>query len=268
MKKIVILISVYLMLFPTFTWSQAALGPSAKILVISDIDDTLKVASSRNNIEFVALMNNTLQYTGMSELFEELNKNWGAQIQFSYVTNAPHYIESSRKKFLAANKFQPGLVFYSPKLSDETHKYLSIRKLLTDYAPTHVIFLGDNSSRDSQVYVDIATEYRPLGIQFHTFIHRMYKDRLIVDDSQYFSYITSIEVAKKLYKDQLMNKKNYDNFFNLVYPQISSEIDTGKKPSKTSEAFPRFTNCVDFKWSLPLDLKLLKLQAYLLNLCK
>lgn len=237
-------------------------------MVISDIDDTLKVASSRTKLEFLALMNSSLQYTGMSELFAELNKNWGMQIQFAYVTNAPYYIENSRKKFLKDNNFMDGLVFYSPSLSDETHKYVSIRKLITDYTPTHVIFLGDNSSYDAQVYVDIAKEYRPQGLQFFTFIHRMYKDNLIVDDTQYFSYMTSIEVAKKLYKEQLLSQKNYEDFFDLVYPQINSEMHTGKKPSKNSQAFPKFTECQDFKWSLPLDIKLLKLQAYLLNLCK
>ncbi len=268
MKKMMAFISVSLFLLPLFTWSQTTINSSSKILVISDIDDTLKVASSRSKLEFLVLMNSPLQYTGMTELFTELDKNWGTQIQFAYVTSAPSYMESSRKKFLNENHFMDGLVFYSPSLSDDTHKYVSIRKLLTDNAPTHVIFLGDNSSRDAQVYVDIANEYRPQGIQFFTFIHRLYKDKLVVDETQYFSYITSIEVAKKLYKDQLMGKKNYEDFFDLVYPQISSEINTGKKPSKNSQAFPKFIECQDFKWSLPLDIKLLKLQAYLLNLCK
>ncbi len=268
MKKMMILISAFFLLFPVLVWSQTAIGPTSKIMVISDIDDTLKVASSRNKLEFVVLLNSSLQYTGMAELFTELDKNWGLQIQFAYVTNAPYYIDNSRKKFLKDNKFMDGLVFYSPSLSDETHKYVSIRKLLTDYAPTHVIMLGDNASRDAQVYADIAQEYKPQGIQFYSFSHRMYKDKLVVDDSQYFSYITSIEIAKKLYKEKLMGKKNYEDFFDLVYPQISSEMNTGKKPSKNSEAFPKFTECQNFKWSLPLDLKLLKLQAYLLNLCK
>lgn len=268
MKKMMALISVSFLLFPLWAQSQTPITSTSKIMVISDIDDTLKVASSRTKIEFLALMNSTLQFTGMSELFTELDKNWGLQIQFAYVTNAPYYIDNSRKKFLKENNFVDGLVFYSPSLSDETHKYVSIRKLLNDYTPTHVIFLGDNSSRDAQVYVDIAKEYKPQGIQFSTFIHRMYKDKLIVDDSQYFSYITSIEVAKKLYKDQLMGKKNYEDFFDLVYPQINTEMTTGKKPSANSQAFPKFTECQDFKWSLPLDLKLIKLQAYLLNLCK
>lgn len=268
MKKIVTLISLSLFLLPILSWSQTAITSTSKIVVISDIDDTLKVASSRSKLEFLALMNSSLQYTGMAELFAELDKKWGFQIQFTYVTNAPYYVDKSRRKFLKDNNFMEGLVFFSPRLSDETHKYISIRKVLTDYNPTHVIFIGDNASRDAQVYVDIAKEYRSQGIQFFTFIHRIYKDKIVVDDTQYFSYMTSIEVAKKLYKDQFLEKKNYEDFFNLVYPQINSEINTGQKPSKNSQAFPQFTACQDFKWSLPLDLKLLKLQAYLLNLCK
>lgn len=179
-------------------------------------------------------MNSTLQYTGMTELFTELDKNWGTQIQFAYVTNAPTYIESSRKKFLSENHFMDGLVFYSPSLSDDTHKYVSIRKLLTDNAPTHVIFLGDNSSRDAQVYIDIANEYRPQGIQFFTFIHRLYKDKLVVDETQYFSYITSIEVAKKLYKDQLMGKRNYERLF---WFSLSSNQFRNKHRKETFEEF-------------------------------
>ncbi len=268
MKKITALFLLTILLFPVLNWAQTSIDSTSKILVISDIDDTLKVASARNKIEFLVLMNTTVQFTGMAELFSELDKNWGSQIQFSYVTNSPYYIESSRKKFLAQNRFMDGLVFYSPSLNDENHKYVSIRKLLSDKTPTHVIFLGDNSNRDAQVYFDIANEYKPQGMQFFTFIHRLYQDKVMVDPGQYFSYITSIEIAKKLNQDQLMDKTHYEDFLKLIYPQIASEIETGQKPSQNSQAFPKFIKCSDFKWSLPFDFNLIKLQVFLLKLCK
>lgn len=269
MNKITQYMVISVLLSPVLSGAQISqINSSSKILVISDIDDTLKVASSRNKVEFLALLNNTTQYTGLSELFQKLSQAWGSQIQFAYVTNAPWLIGSSRQKFLTANSYAEGPVYYNPTLADANHKYKAIRKLITDQSPTHVIFLGDNASRDAQVYVDIMNEYKSQGLQFSIFIHRLYPDLFPVDDTNYFSYITSIEIAKRLQKEQFLNRQNYEDFFNLVYPQIVFEIDKKQKPSPNSQAFPQFMKCSDYKWSLPLDLKVLKLQAYLLVRCK
>ncbi len=267
MKKTKVLLTCFLIFFPFLIKAQVIPPSLFKIMVISDIDDTLKVASSRNKFEFLTLMNSTTQYTGMSELFKALGMSWGTQIQFAYVTNAPIYIESSRKIFLATNNFRDGSVYYNTKYPDQTHKVTAIRQILTENKPTHVIFLGDNAERDPQVYQQISQEYKSQGIQIFTFIHRLFKDQGVVDFSQNFSYITSVEVAQKLRMENLLAEKDYQDFFSLVIPQIETEIDQNQSLIKNSQAFPQFMICTDFKWSLPFESHLSKIQNYLLKRC-
>lgn len=245
--------------------TSSSVFANQRLLVISDIDDTIKVSSSRNYLEFAQLMDSKIEYTGMSDLFQTLKKTWGEDIQFSYVTNSPFFIKSSREQFLEELNYIKGPVYYSPMLKDPEHKYRSIKKLIQNTQPTHIIMLGDNSDQDPTVYLKIKNEYQS-SIQFSILIHRMFKDETKWNEGDFFSYITSLEAAQKLVLDQYLNAADYQDYERRTYPMILKEIQTGRPEFSNTLAFPSFMNCRDFKWTLNTDL--IELKSYLDRRCK
>lgn len=239
-----------------------------KILVISDIDDTIKVANSRDPLEFAKLMETKIEYTGMSDLYRGLQTKWGSDVVFAYVTNSPYYIQWSRQRFLKEHNYVPGKVYYSKKLSDPNHKYNSIKGLISQLQPLTLIMIGDNSSEDAAVYLKIKTEFETT-IKSHIYIHRIFTDKASLNDTDFFSFITSLDLGKKLILDGFINNAEYRTLKQKSYPLIVKEM-ASKLPKEllTSIAFPKFMNCENFKWTLKFDLELEPIKQYLNRRCQ
>lgn len=132
----------------------------AKTLVVSDIDDTIKLTDVLNtNTQIVrnALFSKTA-FSGMSALYRELDKK-GAVIK--YVSGSPTYIRPILNKFMAHNQFpQPqNMVLREKGAVQYSHKLNSIKKLIEVERPDEIILIGDDGEKDPEIYDIISKQF-------------------------------------------------------------------------------------------------------------
>lgn len=165
MKKLSLILSFFLF----------ATALQAKTVVLSDIDDTLKVAHIHSTISKVLRAFNTkVKFTGMPELFNALKKS-GEVSSFYYLSNAPKSLMGkSHPKFINNNNFPKGTIWLRDDLSSDEHKPYFLRELVRREKPDTVILFGDNGERDATFYADFAKEFP--NIRVITFVRYLYSD--------------------------------------------------------------------------------------------
>ena len=141
---------------------------NARVVVISDFDDTVKQANSKGNfIGFTYHFFRKKPYLQMRDLFKELKKHYdsqGEQVEFNYVSAAPDFL-FAQQKWVEKHGFPVGNTFLRSIGSEDTYtfKYNQIVSILRPYLNEpglKVIFFGDNSTHDQDVYADATRDYR------------------------------------------------------------------------------------------------------------
>jgi len=151
------------------------LSLQARVVVVSDIDDTLKTANSVGKIGKLYHFLRKQIYPHSRDLFVELNHYYRSQneaVDFYYVSAAPDAI-FAQEKWLDKNGFPAGPTFLrhlgDPKAYD--FKYKTIEKFLKKYQDDGeaitVYFFGDNADQDHNVYHDLTQN---LKLDSHIFI--------------------------------------------------------------------------------------------------
>lgn len=228
----------------------------AQTLIVSDIDDTLKIS---HVVNFQDALDNAYRldnlFLGMNDLYqfianEILKKEGGA---FVYLSNAPvDVMEMSHTQFLAKHKFPKGKIWLSDSYLAEDHKVNALRQLLSSRKFNRIIFLGDNGEQDSVIYDQIQKEFPEY--QYETYIHLAYTslgDGTLLRGKQ-VGYATPIEVVQDLTQKGRIDQQAQKRFNDLLIPQIlKSSLD--KEWGKL--AFPAWMDCRDIKFSknLPQD---------------
>lgn len=134
---------------------------SAKTLIISDIDDTIKmtgVLNSKLSVGFYGIFGKQA-FAGMSELYNEYDRN-GAGIY--YVSGSPQMIDCRIEDFLIERDFPYANQRYlKDKISSDTYKFKveSIRTILAENNTATVVLIGDDTEHDPDVYNDISHEF-------------------------------------------------------------------------------------------------------------
>ncbi len=141
---------------------------SSNVLVISDIDDTIKTSNSMGKIfEAIHYFLQNKPYYEMRDIFVEIEKDAdlrGLESHFFYVTAAPRLVFNATK-FLNKYHFPLGPVTMKKMLGGQgTYQYKieRIREILTlNFAQEYdqIYFFGDNSSYDAEVYHDLVKEF-------------------------------------------------------------------------------------------------------------
>ncbi len=237
-----------------------ALPSQAQTIVISDVDDTLKIS---HVLDTIALIENSLHlenhFLGMSHLFNLLKTSGG--IQFYYVSNALDYIQGLHEDFIQLHKYPMGPVLLRKDFGDENHKIRTISEIITQTHPTDVILIGDNSERDTEIYADLKNKFPGLKIQI--FIHQLYSVKAFLEVGQPIQpgqvpYVTSVDLAFQLKKINLLSEKDYLAFIQNLIPEILKEDNDlyfGEM------AFPAWMDCRDFN-SKKLDVSNFLLSQY------
>ncbi len=133
---------------------------SAKTLIVSDIDDTIKmtdVLGSKGKIVINGLFKEKA-FAGMSELYNKMNN---ADTDIYYVSGSPEYIKFRIKDFLDENNFpQQQNIVLKRRMKDDTYEYKvgAIRELIKKVNPDKVILIGDDTEHDPHVYETIQAE--------------------------------------------------------------------------------------------------------------
>ena len=251
-----------------------------KILLVSDIDDTIKVSNILSfSAKYLRALNITTPFTGMSQLYQLLAYEHTQNIQIAYLSNAPQEIQGievmrvSHEKFLMLNEFPAGDLLLRADLEDQNHKINSIRELVINLKPDVVIMVGDNGERDVQVYAQATSELKALGIPSITYIHQVYSAK-----NMFFSvgqelaigqigFVTAFEIALDLNSKQMLSQDSMDWMTKEVMPLILSE-NAEDTDIFGSVAFPSFMDCRDFHWTIKVPTSLLPLSSKINKRCR
>ena len=233
----------------------------ARTIIVSDIDDTLKIS---HVLDKIAAVENSVhlenQFFGMSDLFNSLQSPQG--LQFFYVSNALTFIHYLHSEFLSQHQFPKGPLFLRENYFDNEHKLRSISKIILKTRPSMVLLIGDNGERDSEIYAKIQMKFPK--IQIISFIHQVYSLRSLIEVPNpilpgQIAYVTSVDLAFYLKRLNLLTKESYDDLVQSMVPEIihqRNDLYFGEL------AFPVWMDCQDFiRTNLDLSSDLLKAYA-------
>ena len=262
-----------LILLASIISSASAVAQNKKVLLVSDIDDTIKVSNVLGTAaKFARALDVTTAFTGMPQLYQTIVNENVNSTRIAYVSNAPHDIKGievmkySHSNFLSYNEFPEGELILRLDITDQNHKINTIRKLIKEEKPELVIMVGDNGERDIEIYAQATKELNAQGIETLTYIHQLYSSTrglLSYIGINLFSeigkkvlpnqlgYVTPLEIAYDLKNKNLLRKVSYDWLIRKVMRNIineeSSNFDIDILESMT---FPSFSKCTDFKWNV------------------
>lgn len=234
----------------------------AKVLVISDIDDTLKVSHILSKAGSISsVVDSSSRFAGMTELFRGLAASH-EDIEFHYVSLAPDFLmEERHKSFLENNQFPVTQLHLNPGVKQDPQlKQKVIRKLLMERNPDLVIYFGDNGQFDTLVYDQMAKEFPK--IPRVTYIREAYSAE---GKSKYptrpgeIGFVTTVEVAIDLIQKRILPAKVYPHIENEVYTKLVKEDEDGDRLGKM--VFPHWQDCRDFVWRWPVAKPSAKLLA-------
>lgn len=230
----------------TFGFSPA----HAKTILISDIDDTIKISHVLDKTEAVKNAFRTDNvFGGMSSLYRALKLD-NPDLKFFYVTNAPKQImQRYHTEFLIRHSFPKGGLRLRPSLFEDNFKVTEVRKILKTEEPTTVILIGDNGEKDPVVYAQIQKENPQ--IRFLTYIHIDYYSRASEDRGAslkpgQIAYVTSWDLLLQLRQQAMVTEASANQFlkyFSLVFLQESQDLKVG------SVVIPAWMDCRDFSWT-------------------
>ena len=164
-----------LILGPTFLVATSRASPKAaqppvsqaRLLVISDVDDTIKdtrVTLSRsthlkNPLLLADYFRHWTPVRGMPELYQEWQRERKAV--FAYVSGGPLGYEKRLETFIQKNGFPDGQIFLNPHFPTGTagHKDRTIEKLLAAHPRARVILLGDSGEHDPAIYAKVLARH-------------------------------------------------------------------------------------------------------------
>jgi len=155
----------------SFTGSVCVLPDGPAPLVISDVDDTIKVSSVRDRQE---LKRHTFcrpfqPVAGMAELYQSWARNSAAG--FCYVTSSPYQLYRPLEEFRQAHLFPPGAwqmkhlrlmdtqtirALFAPQTE---HKLEAIEPLLERWPLRPVILVGDSGEQDPEIFAALARRH-------------------------------------------------------------------------------------------------------------
>lgn len=218
----------------------ASISTQAKTLLISDIDDTIKIAHIRS---FKGKLANAFRtsniFKGMSKLYKDIQRDGDAEIV--YLTNAPQSIMGySHRKLLRTGNFPAGtLLMRQSGVSSMDHKRIALNNLMKEQNPDTVILFGDNGEHDIRFYNNIKIKYP--NIKFITFIRIAYDlDPKHTPINGQYGFISPFEVATKLHEENILTTQTVDEF---IEDHALAFLKDKKKKVKGKTYLPKWMGC-------------------------
>ncbi|MBC7371368.1 MAG: DUF2183 domain-containing protein [Bdellovibrionaceae bacterium] len=222
---------------------------SAKTIVVSDIDDTLKNAHVLNTEDMVknSVFTND-QFLGINWVYNQLSLS-NPEMRFFYVSSAPQQImQELHEDFIRGNKFARGGVYLKTDFFSSDFKLVKIRQILKQELPSDVIFVGDNGEIDTLVYEQLRTEFPTM--KFTTYIHLAYYSKSSKETGKalvagQIGFATSLDLLLQLYQQNLI-PQNYlqgflDTFAGVYLKQNENDVRL---------AIANWMDCRDFSWTV------------------
>ena len=241
--------------------SSVASFSQAKTILITDIDDTLKVAHAIDLVEAATYIADAeSRFLGMSEVLK-IAKLHNPALDITYLTKGPSIIVSEdHRNFLKNGQFPKGTYIARTNIPPETHKLVNIRRILQEQKPDQVIFIGDNGEQDPPTYHQIVQENSKSQIKFLTLIHVVYsthgkKDVATPLFPEQIGFVSSLEVGLEFLRNNYVSEENARELIRVMAPILADEENN----KATGElVFPYFMDCSDFVWRWNQELKTFK----------
>lgn len=231
-----------LLLLPQLLWAN-------RVLLVTDIDDTIKVSHVLDRDSMVA---NTIAvknaFMGMPELYQALAKAPGTT-QMHYLSNAPEWLmKNVHAKFVKINQFPEGILVLSKKTFATDHKINALREMIKKFGPTSMVLIGDNGEKDNEVYEQIRREFPEIG--GHTYIHLVYSKlgfkgavgKPLLEGQ--LGFATSVDLANDMFNRGYINSADYYNVVKSVEERALAENPRIERNSQM--LFPAWFDCRDF----------------------
>lgn len=220
----------------------------AQVLVVTDIDDTIKNTHVLDRSEAVYNsfhINNS--FKGLPEVYQAI-KLAHPESQFAYVSNAIKIISQElHEDFVAKNNYPEGSVILRTNLTDKNHKIRTISKLIENIQPQFLILLGDNGERDIPIYQDVIKKFPQ--IKTITYIHTTYNSKSQDREEKgqallanQIPYVTSLDLASHM---AAMNIISVSHMLELSQ-RYSSEMLSERAGKRGSVFIPSWALCPDF----------------------
>ncbi len=150
----------------------------SNIIVVSDIDDTIKWSHILGPQVLVDGLDYRLAFKGMPELYTSLAD---AGAKFVYVTGAPDILiaglheNSIPEKVISTNHFPDGPKFLrKPGEKTEDFKVATITKIMQDNPAVDFVLIGDNGEKDVETYSRVRQDPEIGSRVSQVFIHKIY----------------------------------------------------------------------------------------------
>lgn len=220
----------------------------SQVLLVSDIDDTLKNSHILDRSEMIANAFRTDNaFKGLALTYKAL-QHTHPTTHFAYVSNAMELLsKKSHEKFLNENQFPQGTTHFRESLSDKNHKFRTISELIKNENPELILLVGDNGERDVEIYYAITQAFPEKNIL--TLIHTVYNSKSHDKEKKGMAlapnqipYVGVIDFSSVLTKYNLL-KEQY--MMSLATGYMGSFV-TEKSENKGSYFIPKWVSCKDF----------------------
>jgi len=220
----------------------------AKTIVISDIDDTLKISHVLDRVDVLdyALLTDNV-FGGMSTLLRTMEKQ-DSSLKFYYVSNAPaDLMQTTHEEFVSNNDFPEGPVRLRGSFFQTDFKITEIRRIIKDEGPDDIVFIGDNGEKDSEIYAQARFEHP--GVRFHTYIHRVYSGSFAKPlKPEQVEFVTSWDLLLHLQIEGFVSRDQSLDFLNKFAATYMKE----KEDQRYGNIIvPLWVDCRDFTWTAP-----------------
>lgn len=225
------LLVISLSLASLSTLAEEVEGEHGKVLVFSDVDDTIKISYVRDRLEMVSfsVFYDSLFY-GMNSVYQGVAATTGAR--FHYVSNGwKPTVAQTHQTLLKDFNFPNRENFYARKLKKILkkfpHKLSTITSIAMKENANTVVLIGDNGENDPKTYRDI--EYnleqyfksRGKNIKVFTYIHTVYQPKDLYPGQQAFA--NAAELAVQLAENNLIDKTVAKSIVADVVDRIHTE---------------------------------------------
>lgn len=224
----------------------------ARTLVVSDVDDTIKVAHISSAVDSAAYaLDAKTRFYGMSEVYQLLSIDQKEQTDFVYLSRAPEWLMGkTHRRFLKNGSFPEGTYVSRTTLPSETHKLTELRRIINEIRPEKVILIGDDTEQDAFVYKQTAQEFSKQGVEFYQFIH-VVDGKKVLQPGQ-IAFVTSIDLAWDLQEENLLQMTSLEWVVENLLPSVL-------KPELIGDSkqipIPSFVNCKNFSWKADREMK-------------
>lgn len=223
----------------------------AKDLVVTDIDDTIKISHVTDTVDSTKNAFTTSRpFWGMANLLGQLLKT-NTDTKLVYLSNAPRSIfESSRREFLRRNLFPAGDLLLRNSYSDSNFKLNQIRKLILAEKPSKILLIGDNGESDSSVYQQVQNEYP--NIEITILIHLIGSPSSKAILYPQIGFATAIDAGLSLASAKQLSTFKQPwldlNQLDFLKEEIESFLAEPDQVDDTEGAYiPNWMNCTDYQ---------------------